>query len=60
MTSELILLAVVTWATLTTLGCILYRMERNWWREEAESNQDEAIRWERRVAEWEGAGDERG
>ena len=60
MTTELILLAVATWATLATLGAILYRTGRNYWRQEAEMQQDETIRWERRVAEWEDIGNERG
>ena len=57
MLTEIILLLAITWAVLSTLLLFVVNIERRWWREEAEASQDEAVRWEKRVAEHEGIRD---
>jgi hypothetical protein len=44
MWTELFLLAVTLLAVLATFAAIIYRMERNYWREEAEALQHDKLR----------------
>jgi hypothetical protein len=55
MLTEIILLLAVTWAVVATVLLFVVNLERRFWRREAEASQDEALRWEQRVAQHEGS-----
>ena len=57
MWTELFLLGMTLTTLLSAFVAVIYRLERDFWRSEAESLQNEVIRWEKRAAEHEGIRD---
>ena len=52
---ELFFFVILLWAIMASFTAWFFRIERDYWQREAEASQDEAVRWERRVAEHEGS-----